>query len=101
MGKPAALKIVLALLGHIQNHHPPVIVFELLVPFFIIAIVAAMKVEHVFRNENEFVDAMVEKDIGHIPSHRHDIILDRIVPFAQQFYDGIMLFVISKKDLHV
>ncbi len=99
--QPGLFKVVLALCRHIQYHHPATGIFQLFPPFFVIAVVAAVKVQHILGNKNEFADALVKHDIGDIPAQGHDIVLDGIVPFAQQFNDGIALLVIGKQYLHV
>ena len=98
IGEPAPFKIVLALPGHIQHNDPSAVIFELLLPLFIITIVAAMEVEHVLRDKDEFADTVLIQDIGYVPAHRHDVILNRVVPFSQQFNDRVMLFIVSKQS---
>ncbi len=101
VGKPGLPKVVLTLQRHIQYHHPASGIFQLFPPFFVVAVVAAVKVQHILGNKDEFADALVEHDIGDIPAQGHDIVLNGIIPFAQQFNNGIALFVIGKQYLHI
>jgi hypothetical protein len=87
--------------GHIEGHDPAILFAYLIVPFLVIFFVAAVEIEYVLCDQYVFVNAFLVQEIHHFALHFHDIVLDGIVPFADEFYDGEIEFVIGVNDLHV
>ena len=94
-------EIVLRLFRHINTYHPPLILLNFFVPFFIIIFIATMEVEHVFGDQDKFKDPLEHEPVSHFPFQVHDIVFDGIVPFPDKFYDHIFFFIISQNNLQV
>src|SRR5436190_5496468 len=60
-----------------------------------------MKVQNVFTNEYKLADAIFDERINHIPLQEHDVVVDGIIPLADQFNHCKMMLVVGKKNFQV
>ena len=60
-----------------------------------------MEIEHIFADQNEFVDALLCQNLQHLALELHDVVIERIVPFPHHFNDGKSFLVVGKQDFDV
>jgi hypothetical protein len=60
-----------------------------------------MKVEHIFTDQDKLVDPLADEGVHHIPFQMHYVILNAVIPFADEFHDGISLLVVGVKEFHI
>ena len=94
-------EIILRLLGHVKTGNPSSRIGHFLEPFFIIVLIAAMKIKDVLRDEDELRNTGFEELIRHLPLQEHNVVLDRIIPFPEQLYHHIVLVIVSQQYLQV
>jgi len=74
---------------------------NLLRPFLVVLVVGEMKIQYIFPDQNEPGDLMAHQVFNDIPLQIHDIIVDRIVPFTQQFDHAEPTVIINIQQLDV
>src|SRR5690606_33116179 len=87
-------KLLNHMFGEINPCNPSIV--YLVKPFFIIGIVRSVKVQNIFTNQYKLIDPSVHLKIDDFTLQHHNIVVDRIVPFANQINDGISHFIILK-----
>lgn len=71
-------------------------------PFFVVCIVVGgMVIEDIFADQYELIDPFVLHQVCDFAPQSHDVIVDAVVPFADQLDDCIPEFVICVKDLEI
>lgn len=85
----------------IQKANPTAFILNIIVPFFVITVIGAMKIQHIFTNKKKPVDAITHHVIDDFPFEVHDIVVQAIVPFADEFNDGKPFIIIGKEYFQV
>jgi len=60
-----------------------------------------VKVEHVFADQNKFVDALLHEQFQHFAFELHDVVVECIVPLTHHLDDGKSFLVIGEEDFDV
>ena len=94
-------EIILRLRRHVETGNPSAGIGHFLEPFFIIVLIAAMKIEDILRDEDELRNAGFEEFIRYLPLQEHNVIFDRIVPFPEQLYHHIVFVIVRQQYLQV
>ena len=97
--EPGIAHFLFYVLQGVQKADPAVIFGDILVPFLIVTIVRAVKVQDIFTNEDIFVNARFHHGVDHFPFQEFDVVVQAIVPFSDQFDDGETFVIIREKDL--
>lgn len=74
---------------------------NILEPFLVVSIIREMVIEYIFPDQDELIDAVAQHMLDDITFEVHDIIVYRIIPFADHFDDTVTQVVVSKKDLDI
>ena len=90
---------LVGMFGHTQEYDPAAFIFNILVPFLVVAVVAAMEVEYIFRNQDKLCNALRDHRIYDGPFQGFDIVFDRVVSFPDKFYDRKILIIVYEKHL--
>jgi hypothetical protein len=59
-----------------------------------------MKVEDVFSNENELRNALLHHSFNNLAFQKHDIVVEQIIPFADELDNGKPVFIMAIQHLH-
>jgi len=70
-------------------------VFGFLKPFLVVAVVAGMKIQYVFPYQYKLLNALIAQHFNHFPLQHHDIVVQGIIPLANQFQNGVTIYVIN------
>lgn len=79
----------------IQSDHPAV--FNVLEPFLVVAVIGSVEIEDVFADKYELVDSTADENIGYLTLQMHDVVMNGVVPFSNEFKDAKACFVIGEK----
>jgi hypothetical protein len=80
----------------VEECNPTVVFYHLIEPFFVVAIVAKVKIQNILSDKDEAVDAFCNEHVNDLPFQLHDIIEEAVVPFSNEFYNGKPFIVISE-----
>src|SRR5690606_8554446 len=85
--------------AEINARYPAIL--NVLKPLFIIAVVRSVEIKHILTNHDKFVNSRIDHQVDHFPFEQHDIVVYRIIPFADQLDNGITSLVIGKQNFKV
>lgn len=86
----------------IDDGHPAFIGGNLIMPLFVVCIViGSMVIEDIFADQYKFIDPFVLHQVCDFAPQGHDVIVDAVVPLADQLDDCVPEFVICVKDLEI
>ncbi len=97
--QPCFHKVLNHMFPEVKTNDPSI--FNILEPLLVIIITISMKVQHIFANENEMIDCFIDHRLDHLTIEIHDVVVEQVVPFAYQFDDTKILFVITKQHFQV
>lgn len=97
--QPVFAELTLDEVPQIDQGNPAV--FYVFKPFGIVIVFRAVEIEQVFRKQHKTGDSCAYQHIDHIALQEHDVIVQRIVPFAEEFDDGKALLVMGVQDLDI
>jgi hypothetical protein len=85
----------------VEHANPAIFVADIFIPFLIITILTAVKVQHVFPDEDETENALPDHWLDDFSFEVHDIVADTVVPFPNKLNDGKALVVVGKEHFEV
>ena len=68
-------------LPEVNSSYPAI--FNIFIPFLVIAIIRCVKVQYVITKQNKFCDTFIHHAFNDISLQEHDIIIKQVVPFAK------------------
>lgn len=101
MLKVGAGHFLIHMLTDIEQCDPAPFIMHFFGPFGIVIVFSGVKVEDIFPKKDEFGDALFHQRVSHIALQVHDVVMQGVVPFADQFDQGILFVVIGVKNFPV
>ena len=86
------------MLPKVEQGNPAIRIGDFIKPLFVVAIVARMKVEHIFANQNEALNALLHQGFDHVALQVHHIVKEGVIPFTNELDDREPFVVIGKQD---
>src|SRR5690625_5708671 len=71
------------MLVKVHKQNPAFLIYRILVPFFIVVILPAMKVQNIFTDQQKFTYPFFHHRIQDISFQKHNIVVKTIIPFAR------------------
>jgi len=85
----------------LQQTNPAKIFFDLFSPFLIIAVIGAVKIQDVAAEQDEFAYAGIEQRFDDVALEGLNVVGYGIIPFADQFQNGVPICIIGVKNLKI
>ena len=95
------LQVVAHVFAEVEQRDPAVSIRRFLVPLVVVLLVAGMEVQDVLADEHEARNAVAQERFHEVALQEHDVVVQQVVPLADQFDDRIAFVVVGEEDLEV
>src|SRR5690606_11719556 len=92
-------KLLRDMLSEVKSYDPAIA--DIFIPLFIIRVACAVIVEYILSDKQELLNALSNHHVNDFPFEEHDVIINRIIPFADKFDDCEALFVVDIQNLQI
>ena len=89
------------MLPKVQQGDPATGVLHLLPPLLVVALVAGVEVQHVLADQDEPRDPLQHQVLHDVPLQEHDVVVQQVVPLADELDDREAVVVVGVEDLQV